>query len=302
MGHLKRTGDWKRISVGSFRGVRCVEISDFAIRNIVSTLPDLQLGRAGNLIRHAQIDTGRYAWQYHLEGEGVFFLKYYADLNSVKGRFRKIKTIRQAERAFKHHLELRDVKIPVPKPLLFLRRKGWGFFQPALLVTQWLDGYETLHEHCFNKFLRHFDSDGGNDILSQIMVVIASLHVKGFIHGDLNPYNILVKRDAFDPDKYQIYLTDFDYVKKRYLRNINRRMMDDICTLGAMLHNVIPENDAKQNLIFYFSLMSMNSKDKNKMMLYCCMKYHRYIRLFQQRFKKVSDSFFAQAEDYIRTR
>ncbi|MFP3982374.1 MAG: protein kinase domain-containing protein [Desulfurivibrionaceae bacterium] len=99
-----------------------------------------------------------------------------------------------------------DLDIPVVEQLLYLEIRDKGFVSHTWQVSQWLEGNNL------GKMAR--DRTSGTEdqiinILEQALLVIASLHGKGFIHGDLKWSNILY----VPGHESEIILTDLDHVR-----------------------------------------------------------------------------------------
>ena len=110
--------------------------------------------------------------------------------------------------------EMFEVGLPVPRPIA-ARVKRQGIFYSCDLITSRIDNSSSMGD------LLKKDSMS-SDLWKNIGSCIASFHMKGFYHHDLNIENILI-------DSYQnVFLLDFDKAlqmdpsKSMAQKNINR--------------------------------------------------------------------------------
>lgn len=75
-----------------------------------------------------------------------------------------------------------------------------------------------------NKNVRHFSQECIVNIGLKLIDLLEKLHMKGYIHGDIKPDNIMIGNYKKDPTlKSKIYLIDFG-ISQRYLDSNNNHV------------------------------------------------------------------------------
>ena len=102
----------------------------------------------------------------------------------------------RAMREFALLQEMRNLKLPVPRPLAALHERHGACYRAAIIVER-IDRSAGVASIVKNKPLRP-------EIWARIGATINAFHEKGIFHADLNCHNILLD------DKEDIWLIDFD--------------------------------------------------------------------------------------------
>ena len=105
----------------------------------------------------------------------------------------------KARRSFDHGRCMLKRGISTPLPLAFVEEWQKGMYQRSYYVCAFHDGFifkkEMVHNPQLVKACGHF---------------VARMHQQGIVHGDLNPANILCRKDDSCPDGYQFTLVDIN--------------------------------------------------------------------------------------------
>ena len=110
----------------------------------------------------------------------------------------------KAKTAYANALKIRERGFQTPLPYGYILEKENGLLKHSYLVTQQLDGYQTLGK------------DIPKSLIRRTAQYLSQLHEKGMLHLDLTPNNILYKQEG---DNYLFSLVDVNqfYFQKKPL-------------------------------------------------------------------------------------
>lgn len=141
----------------------------------------------------------------------TFFVKHYHCLGPIyriKNMFRKSKALK----AWHNGMRFREAGIATPLPVICLEHRRYKLLGDAYLVCEHLPDARDLLE-----IWPELDDQTRMRIIYLAGREIGNMHHKGFLHGDLNWRNILVRPDRGNE---HIYLIDLD--GSRYTREITK--------------------------------------------------------------------------------
>ena len=125
--------------------------------------------------------------------------------------------------------EMFQAGLPVPRPIA-ARVNRQGIFYTADLITSRIDNSSSMGD------LLKKDSMS-SDLWKNIGSCIASFHMKGFYHNDLNVENILIDSDQ------KVFLLDFD--KAVQMDPINSMAQKNINRLQRSINKTLQTNDER---------------------------------------------------------
>ncbi|MCX7703299.1 MAG: lipopolysaccharide kinase InaA family protein [Planctomycetota bacterium] len=112
-------------------------------------------------------------------------------------------------REFENGLLLKSAGVPVLNIAVCVharkRRRDYGFIP-------YVSGSTTGLHIIKNSSWTGFSDSFRKRIIGEVAAVVGSMHLKGFVHGDLNPSNILLAKNM--KDEVRVFLLDFGGVRK----------------------------------------------------------------------------------------
>jgi tRNA A-37 threonylcarbamoyl transferase component Bud32 len=110
----------------------------------------------------------------------------------------------RAEKSWKAAWDLIRIGLQTPTPVAFLEKRRWGGLHEALSLTEYLEGASPLQ-----KLWDHGVPFHKRKSLSLLVAGrVAYLHQSGWVHGDLKPSNLLMRREK--EGEYDLYFTDLE--------------------------------------------------------------------------------------------
>lgn len=179
-----------------------------------------------------------YAARVTLAGQPFFLKQYYAKA----GIYRLVDFFRGSRgwRTWKTSICMYESGVVVPKPLTYLEERKWGVWRNGYLLSEFVAGEGDLH----NVWLVS-DSQRRRELVQSAGRLIAGLHRRGFVHGDLKWNNILCSEAE---NGKVLVLSDLDGTRRcRVFRK--RRMAADVDRFLADFISVGAEEDYKQRFM-----------------------------------------------------
>lgn len=121
-----------------------------------------------------------------LDGRDYFLKQYYAR----GGIYRIIDLFRcsRGASAWRINIRMLEAGLAVPRPLVYIEERRWGFWQNGFLLMEFVEGATD-----FRKVWAGSELAQRMELAGKAGAAIAGLHKNRFVHGDLKWYNILCK-------------------------------------------------------------------------------------------------------------
>jgi len=103
--------------------------------------------------------------------------------------------------------------IPCPEPVAAVEIRWFRFLKKAYLFSEELTDSSSLLELMDNRGYQQLKRRQLNGVIRAIAETVATAHVNGFFHGDLNASHIILQE--WNQDEPSIYLLDFENSKIR---------------------------------------------------------------------------------------
>lgn len=129
--------------------------------------------------------------------EAVFYLKVYGGSDFL-GSLKDLARDSKAFRALKQSERLAGCGFGAPQAVAAGEERRWGILRLAFLVTLGVEGSLLPHD-VQERYAAPLDASRlrmKREYLRQLGREIRRLHRSGFVHGDLVPYNILVRQEG----------------------------------------------------------------------------------------------------------
>jgi tRNA A-37 threonylcarbamoyl transferase component Bud32 len=137
-----------------------------------------------------------------------------------RARLRDVFRRSRAHRAFRSALALEAAGLPIARALAVADRRRWRWPRHAYLVSM-----EIEHARTLAQIVRGPDAVS-RSLAGALAVLVARLHEKGFVHGDLKASNILIAPTG------EPWLIDFDGVRQ-FIRVPESRAIADLARLST---------------------------------------------------------------------
>ncbi len=149
----------------------------------IESIPDV-FETSGTTIYHARNTLKKFCF-----GSSEFIVKSFRSphlLNRIAYTFlRKSK----AQRAYEYALTLLSKNIQTPYPVAFLELQKNGLFCHSYFISEFIEDYAHVREQMYGRKIE----DG---FLYAFVQFINEMHIKGILHKDLSPGNILYKQSG----------------------------------------------------------------------------------------------------------
>lgn len=207
-------------------------------QKVYETVRDELLSRPRQLLEQGVLcknGSRGYAAQVTLAGRPFFLKQYYAK----HGIYRLVDYIRGSRgwRTWRTNIRMYEAGVVVPRPLVYLEERTWGVWHNGYLLSEFVEGPGDLRSVWMSS-----DYPGRRGLIESAGALIAGLHRRGFIHGDLKWNNILCARRE---NGIFLVLSDLDGASRcRTLRS--RRMSADLDRFFSDLLVLSPGEEHKE--------------------------------------------------------
>lgn len=147
----------------------------------------------------------------------------------------------RAEKSWSAAWDLIRIGLQTPMPVAFLERRKWGGLYEALSLTEYLEGAHPLQ----NFWDQEIPLDKRKPLSSLVASRVAYLHQSGFVHGDLKPSNLLIRKE--ENGGYDIYFTDLESLLRKPKVRLRHRIRD----LAALLSSFLGRAELFEQIRFF---------------------------------------------------
>jgi serine/threonine protein kinase len=201
-------------------------------------------------------------WKVKIAGAGGeqtdIFVKQLDSARGLAGRAKAKSRAKRSAHVLQITEELRRVGFGVPPVLLIGENRDTGnevivsSESPGFMLTRWVN---PVHQ---------VDMQLRRRILSKLGTEIARLHLAGYIHGDLTPYNI------FATDDYQVAISFIDHEgtqkTSRVSINAARNKIRNLVQLGHFDIPGVSRSDKLRVFAVYAEAMNLAGPTKRRML------------------------------------
>jgi hypothetical protein len=200
---------------------------------------------------------------------------------------------------FRCNWELWHRKQPVPEPLIFLERRLGSEGSACYSITRFLEGCLPLADFAFEHIRRRRSA---RQLLDQwretVVASVVCLHQTGYAHGDLHHQNLLVRGEASGRG-FEVFFTDFDACKLETGVAPHPGQLLDLATLGASLHQLVPEAMLAKGLAQYFFGVRLQRTQREHCLQIIKQRHRRVLDRYQASFDRVEEHCFAAATNTL---
>lgn len=117
-------------------------------------------------------------------------------------------------RSFRMSNRLIELGIPTAKPLAVILPSRLKIHEPSWLITEWIDGAQTLANFAMTQHGRSSlaDNSAGRIVAAAVGDLMGRIHANCISHRDLKPQNVLVRSNA---QTAEAFLIDLDGAQDR---------------------------------------------------------------------------------------
>jgi hypothetical protein len=201
--------------------------------------------------------------------------------------------------AFQCNWELRHRELPVPEPLIFLERRDRPEGPACYSITRLLEDCHPLANFAFEHLRRRRSPRLLlNQWVEAVVASVVSLHRAGYAHGDLHHQNLLVSCDE-SGRRLKVFFTDFDACRMGTGTAPHAGQLLDLATLGASVHQLVPDVLAARALASYFHCFRLERTRRQNCLRMIGHNYRDILDLYRASFNRVEDHCFAAATNTL---
>jgi tRNA A-37 threonylcarbamoyl transferase component Bud32 len=164
--------------------------------------------RGGQTIKESRI---RWAAIFHApDGRGLFIKKF--KIKNWKERLKYLFLPSRAMQEWDISLSSRNKGVQIPTPVGVIEKRGWGFLEESLYVSEAIEGAQALMDFFKERFAGGDSKEGEKKrVLSLLGDTVRRIHDGRLFHADLHAGNFLIRKSGEGP----LYLIDLHSARVR---------------------------------------------------------------------------------------